>query len=96
MFLVYRLVVGYLDGLPFAILLLVLLLPRLVTAMLDPRRPAAMEAVQYGFLSFTLLEAALAGAAPFGLRAGLIVGAFAVPLYFLLRRWPIGLVLTPR
>lgn len=95
-FLFYRLVIGYLDGLPFAILLLALLLPRLVTVMVDPRRPPAMEAVQYGFLSFTVLEAALVGASPPGLRAGLLIGAFAVPIYVLLRRWPVGLVLTPR
>jgi hypothetical protein len=84
-----------LDALPFLFGTLVLTLPRLVKLVQDPRRPAAVEALQYGFLALTVGEATLA-AGYAGFRAGFLVVLFCVPLVLALKRWPVRLVVTPR
>lgn len=82
---------GYrLDALPFLLLCFGLALPRFVSAAIEPRQSRVAEAVQYGFLGLTLLEATLAGAFA-GIRAGILVAFFCLPLYATLRKWPISL-----
>lgn len=83
------------DSVALLIPFLALTLPRFVNAMLDGRRPAVLEAVQYGFLGLTLLEATLA-AGYGGIASGAAVGLFALALYGALRRWPVTLVVRPR
>ncbi|MFN3648670.1 MAG: UbiA family prenyltransferase [Armatimonadota bacterium] len=83
------------DALIFFLLFVPLTLPRFVGAVFEPRRPAVAEAVQYGFLGLTLLEAGLA-AGYAGVLGGLIICAFLIPLYLLLRKWPIPLLIEPR
>jgi len=84
-----------LDALPFLFLTLALALPRFVIAIQDPRRPAAVEALQYGFMALTAMEATLA-AGYAGIRAGVLVTLLGVVVYRLLRRWPLKLVTEPR
>jgi 4-hydroxybenzoate polyprenyltransferase len=84
-----------LDAVVFMLPLLPLVLPRLVRVMADPRRPAAVEAVQYTFVGLTLLEASLA-AGYAGLAAGLVVTAVGLGVFLALRRWPVRLVTWPR
>lgn len=83
------------DALPFLFLTLALALPRYVMALQDPRRPAAAEALQYGFIALTAMEATLA-AGYSGIRAGVLVALLGVGVYRLLRNWPLMLVTTPR
>ncbi len=83
------------EALPFLIGLVILAYPRFVNAAVDPRRPAALEAVQYGFLGFTLLSATLAGGYS-GIVPALLVALLMVPQYLLLKRSPIQLASRPR
>lgn len=83
------------DALPFLVLTLSLSLPRLVTALQDPRRPAAVEALQYGFLALLALAATLA-AGYSGIYAGVLVALLGVGVYWLLKQWPLTLVTEPR
>lgn len=80
------------DATPFLVLFLALAFPRFVTAVADPRRPQVLEAVQYGFLCLTLLEATLA-AGYAGAAAGLLPALACIPLYRALKKWPVSLVL---
>jgi hypothetical protein len=85
----------WLDALPFLIAAIGLTLPRLVESMADPRRPAALAALQWTFIGLTLFEATLvAGARDASL--GAVVAGMAIALYALLRRWPFQLVTEPR
>lgn len=79
-----------LDAVPFFLAALALAFPRFISAVGDPRRGPALEAVQYGFLGLTLLEAALA-AGYAGSLGGVLVAFLCVPLYSALKRWPITL-----
>jgi hypothetical protein len=90
-----QLYVRWLDALPFLLLLFGLVFPRLVAALADPRRPAALEAVQYGFLGLLLLEAALA-AGHSGFYYGAVVGLGAAGARLALGKWPLTLITTPR
>ncbi len=83
------------DSLPFLLGFLALTFPRFVGALVEPGRPPVMQAVQYGFLGLTLLEASLA-AGYRGFFLGLIVALFCLPLYAALRRWPVSLMLEAR
>lgn len=83
------------DALPFLFLTLALALPRSIMALQDPRRPAAVEALQYGFLAQTALAATLA-AGYAGFRAGVLIALLGVVVYRLLKRWPLTLVTEPR
>jgi hypothetical protein len=83
------------DALPFLLLLIVLAFPRFVRAVMMVGSAPVAEAVQYGLMGLLLLEATLA-AGYSGLLHGLLVAALLAPLYYLLRRWPVPLVLTPR
>jgi 4-hydroxybenzoate polyprenyltransferase len=82
------------DSLSFLIGLLALTLPRFVNAVLDGRRPQVLEAVQFGFLGLTLLEAALA-AGYSGFAAGALVAVFCLPVLAALKRWRISLAKDP-
>jgi 4-hydroxybenzoate polyprenyltransferase len=84
-----------LDPVPFFLVLLGLTFPRFVRAMLDPRRPQVLEAVQYGFIGLTLLEATLV-AGQVGVLAAACVALACLPLYAALRKWPILLLTDPR
>ncbi len=83
------------DATVFFLPLLPLALPRLVSVMADPRRPAAAEAVQYAFIGLTLVDATLAGGYA-GMLAGFVVALCAFGVLVLLRRWPIALMFWPR
>jgi 4-hydroxybenzoate polyprenyltransferase len=83
------------DALPFLFLTLALALPRLVMAIQDPRRPAAVVALQYGFMALAVTDATLA-AGYAGIRAGVLVGLLALVVFRLLRSWPLELVTEPR
>jgi hypothetical protein len=83
------------DALPFLVLTLALALPRLVMALQDPRRPAAVEALQYGFMALLALAATLA-AGYSGIQAGVLVALLGVVVYQLLKNWPLTLVTEPR
>jgi len=83
------------DALPFLFAALAVTLPRLVKLIQDPGRPAALEALNFGFLALTLCEACLA-AGYAGVSAGVLVALFGVPLYAALRTWPVTLVIQPR
>jgi len=84
-----------LDALPFLFATLALALPRFVIAVQDPRRPAAVEALQYGFMALTAMEATLA-AGYSGIRAGVLVTLLGVVVFRLLKSWPLTLVTEPR
>jgi 4-hydroxybenzoate polyprenyltransferase len=88
-----------LDVKAFVVLLVPLfgfwVLPRVVRAVLDGRRPAVLEAVQWSFVGLTFLEMGLAGGSN-GLPSGLIVGACSVAMYYALRKWPVTLALASR
>jgi hypothetical protein len=84
-----------LDALPFLFLTLALALPRFVMALQDPRRPAAVEALQYGFMALTAMEATLA-AGYSGIRAGVLVALLGVVVFRLLKASPLNLVTDPR
>jgi hypothetical protein len=83
------------DALPFLFAAIVFALPRLVKAVQDPGRLPAVEALQFGTLSLTLLAATLA-AGYAGVQAGVLIALFCVPLYAALRYWPVSLVTSPR
>jgi hypothetical protein len=83
------------DALPFFVALLVLVVPRAMRAVMDPRPWQVSEAVQYGFLGLILLEATLAAGFS-GIVAGAIPATVTVFLYALLRRWPVPLARRPR
>jgi hypothetical protein len=84
-----------LEAVPFLVLALALSLPRFASAVMEPRRAHVMEAIQYGFLALTLLEACEAAGSG-GLLAGLVVAVLALPIYGGLRKWPVSLVTEPR
>ncbi len=83
------------DAIPFLAAAAALALPRWVRAVGDPRPAVVLEAVQWGFLSATLLEASLAAGAA-GFTYGLLVALWVAPLYALLKEQPIPLVTDPR
>lgn len=80
-----------LDAAPFVAALFLLVLPRAVRAVMEPRRAIVSEAVQYGFIGLLLFEAALT-AGLVGAARALPVAALCFGLYGLLRRWPISIV----
>lgn len=72
-----------------------LTLPRWVRAVTDPRPALVLEAVQWGFLGLTLLEASFAAGAA-GFTYGLLIALWVAPLYSLLKERPIRLITEPR
>ena len=84
-----------LDAVPFLTLYLALTFPRVVSAVLEPRRPLVAAATQYSFVGLTLLEASLAAGYD-GFWSGLIVALLGVLAFGLLRRWPVSLLTDPR
>ena len=72
-----------------------LVLARWVRAVGDARPAVVLEAVQWGFLALTLLEASFA-AGTAGFMQGLLVAIWVAPLYSLLKERPIPLILEPR
>jgi hypothetical protein len=64
-------------------------------AIQDPRRPAAVVALQYGFMALAVTDATLA-AGYAGIRAGVLVGLLTLVVFRLLRSWPLELVTEPR
>jgi UbiA prenyltransferase family protein len=83
------------DALLFLLVFLAITFPRFVRAVMEPRRGFVLEAVQYGFIGLTLLEATLV-AGQSGALAGLLIALFCIPLYTALRKWPISLVTERR
>jgi len=83
------------DSIALLIPFLAVTLPRYVNAVLDGRRPAVLEAVQYGFIGLTLLEGTLATGYA-GFFPGAAVGLLGLAVYSALRKWPITLVTVPR
>jgi len=83
------------EALVFLALFVWLAFPRFVRAVMEPRRPLVAEAVQYGFVGLTLMEAAMA-AGYAGASAGALVGLLALGVFQALKRWPVSLVTTPR
>lgn len=78
------------DAIPFFVAALGLTFPRFVGAVADPRRGPTLEAVQYGFLGLTLVEAALTGGYA-GAGGAILVAFLCVPMFYALKRWPITL-----
>lgn len=83
------------DAALFLIACAALALPRWVRAVGDPRPAVALEAVQWGFMGATLLEASFA-AGTAGVSYGVLVALWVAPLYSLLKARPISLITEPR
>lgn len=83
------------DSLVFLLAFLGLTFPRFVGAVLEPGRPPVAQAVQYGFLGLTLMEASITGGYR-GFTAGFMVAVACLPVYAALRKWPVSLILDRR
>lgn len=77
------------------ILLLAVAFPRFVSAVMLIGAPPVLQAVQYGLIGEVLLAAVLV-AGYNNLLPGLAVAALVLPLFKLLERWPVALVMDPR
>jgi 4-hydroxybenzoate polyprenyltransferase len=80
----------WIDALVFLVPALALSFPWFVNTVMDPRPGNVAAGVQWGFLSLTLLEAALAAGLS-GIHSGILLAALAAALYLTLRREPISL-----
>jgi hypothetical protein len=83
------------DALVYLVACAAVSLARWVRAVIDGRPGIVLEAVQWGFLGMTLMEASFAAGAA-GVTYGLLVALWVAPLYSLLREHPISLLSEPR